>query len=68
MKLELATIVTAERRHAGEVAKWIEYELSRVRSSGASHESFRRPYVQNTELIIKALRAYAEKAVEREPS
>lgn len=48
-----------ERRHAGDVADWIERELQAARRGGRIGESFTRPYVQNTDLIVRSLRTFA---------
>ena len=49
-----------DRKYALEVADWIERELAKAKTTGET-ETLRRPYIQNTDLIIKALREYGNK-------
>jgi hypothetical protein len=48
------------RRWAIDVADWIERELTDARSG--TKEMSMRPFVQNAELIVEALREYAAAA------
>lgn len=47
------------RKYAGEVADWCARELAKARASGDLET---RPFVQNADLIIAALREYASNA------
>lgn len=46
----------AERKYASDIAEWCARELAKARSSGDLET---RPFVQNADLIIAALREYS---------
>ena len=46
-----------ERRSAGEIADWCARELATAKTTGNLET---RPFVQNADLIIAALREYAQ--------
>lgn len=48
-----------ERRYANDVADWCERELVKARETGNLET---RPFVQNADLIIAALREYGSRA------
>ena len=46
-----------DRKWATEVAEWCAHELDKARNTGKLET---RPFVQNADLIVAALREYAE--------
>lgn len=48
---------TADRKYASDVADWCARELAKARTSGDLET---RPFVQNADLIIAALREYGQ--------